>query len=203
MDRFWIGCDAAIICPQSTAIVLRGLSCLTLGVHLLLILQVLGQLLGRPLWQRHGVRHAISHALSSTQTGCAGPCCHCIPVWHFPSICGCNLTPQFLIGGWCRYLFESRLLLKRCVPPRQLGVLVQLLGRLPAAEACQSSLQQASVQLAQVITPITRHALRQQNPRSHAPRGDCTTSHVGNANGAVLLMSRLSTERPSAASCTQ
>ncbi|CAL5229633.1 g12997 [Coccomyxa viridis] len=48
-----------------------------------------------------------------------------------------------------RYLFEGMLLLRRCVPPRQLEVLVKVLGRLPGAEAGRSSLQQAAVHLAQ------------------------------------------------------
>ena len=37
------------------------------------------------------------------------------------------------------------------MPPSQLSVLVMVLGRLPGAEAGQSSLQQAAVHLAQVI----------------------------------------------------
>jgi len=53
-------------------------------------------------------------------------------------------------GNPCRYLFENKLLLRRCVPPGQLNILMELLARLPAAEDGQSSLQHASVRLAQV-----------------------------------------------------
>ena len=72
MNIAWTDCGVAIICPQvhsemriMTAMVMRCLSCVILGVHLLLILQVLEQLLNGSLWQRHCVRHAISHALRS------------------------------------------------------------------------------------------------------------------------------------------
>lgn len=59
-------------------------------------------------------------------------------------------------GNPCRYLFENKLLLRRCVPPGQLNILMELLARLPSAEEGQSSLQYASVRLAQVpCTPNT------------------------------------------------
>ena len=50
----------------------------------------------------------------------------------------------------CRYLFESKLLLRRCVPPMQLATLINLLAKLPGAQAGQSSLQHAAVGMAQV-----------------------------------------------------
>ena len=53
--------------------------------------------------------------------------------------------------------------------PSQLCILVDILARLPAGGAGQSSLQHASVQLAQVTT-ITRHAVWQHTDAALHPK---------------------------------